>query len=295
MPEMDPVKFKMTLTLPHPASVFGISIHGVQPLFFVQNLLHVPDRNILSKICAKTLSDADKYWIPQLNSPNITFNPIFTAAEGLNKRTPTREEFIEQYFLAQRQIKENLPLVAFTPHTEATLSESYALVDNIADRRQRESAFLIDVAPLVAIRSSDKQLFGKEQKVLSCAANHGLTGGSLSLLAALSCLYESSTGTPVSTGRGVLHPKAIYTSENAHNCLSDLLALELLVASSSLGIGQNVFITADKNLGRFWQSLGATATAPVNGRGTGSFQLTTKLLHRIDDRGLARLESVFSS
>jgi hypothetical protein len=108
-------------------------------------------------------------------------------------------------------------------------------------------------------------------------------------------LYESAEGNVAAPGRGVLHPKASYSPENAHNCLSDLLALELVVASSSLGIGHNAFITADKNLGRFWKVLGASATQPINGRGTGTFQITTKLLQRIDDNGLARLESWFSS
>ena len=295
MSEIKEVTFNMTLTLPHPASVFGITIHGVQPLFLIRDLLHVSDRNILTRICAKNPSDADKYWIPQLNSPDITFNPIFTAAEGSSKKTPTHDEFIESYFLAEKRIREHLPLVAFTPHTEATLSHSYALVEDLADRRRRESAFLIKAAPLVAVRSPDDRLLAKEQEILRYATDHGLNGGSLSLLAVLSCLYESAGENLAAPGRGVLHPKATYTPENAHNCLSDLLALELLVASSSLGIGHNAFITADKNLGRFWQALGASATQPINGRGTGKFQITTKLLHRIDDNGLARLKSLFSS
>jgi hypothetical protein len=295
MSETQGVTFNMTLTLPQPASVFGITIHGVQPLFLIRDLLHVPDRNILTRICAKNPSDADKYWIPQLNSTEITFNPIFTAAEGSSRREPTRLEFIEAYFLAENKIREHLPLVAFVPHSEATLSQSYALIEDIADRRRRESEFLISVAPLVTVRSPDEKLPAKAQEILRRAVDHGLGGGSLSLLAVLSCLYESSTDTLASPGRGVLHPKMTYTSEDAHNCLSDLLALELLVASSSLGIGRNALITADKNLGRFWQALGASATQPINGRGTGRFQITSKLLHRIDDDGLARLERLFSS
>lgn len=285
----------MTLTLPQPASVFGITIYGVQPLFLIRDLLHVPDRNILTRICAKNPSDADKYWIPQLNSEEITLNPIFIAAEGSSRRTPTRVEFIESYFLAEKKIREHLPLVTFIPHSEATLSQSYALIENIADRRRRESAFLISAAPLVTVRSADEKLRAKEQEILRHAFYHGLSGGSLSLLAVLSCLYESSREALASPGRGVLHPKATYTSEDAYNCLSDLLALELLIASSSLGIGCNALITADKNLGRFWHALGAGATQPINGRGTGKFQITSKLLHRIDDDGLERLERSLSS
>lgn len=199
------------------------------------------------------------------------------------------------YFAAEKKIREHLPLVAFTPHSEATLFHSYALVSDLEDRRRRESAFLIKAAPIVAVRSPDDKLLAKEQEILRHAADHGLNGGSLSLLAVLSCLYESPEESLASPGRGVLHPKAVYTPENAHNCLSDLLALELVVASSSLGIGQNAFITADKNLGRFWQALSARATQPINGRGTGKFRITTKLLHRIDDDGLARLERLLSS
>jgi hypothetical protein len=295
MSEIRATTLKMTLKFPHPASIFGITINGIQPLFMIRGLLHVLDRNLLTIVRSVNSSAADKYWIAQLNSQDITFNPIFTAAEGNRKKTPTRNEFVDLYFSAQDLIKEYLPLASFIPHTEVSLLESYALVENIADRRSRESSFLVRVAPLVANRCTDKDLLKQEQEILAIASSYGLTGGSLSLLAVLSCLYESTGGTPISPGRGVLHPKLIYTHENAHNCLSDLLALEFILATSSLEIGQHAFITGDKKLGRFWQSLGATATAPVNDRGTGKFQIRKELLHRIDESGLARLQDVFAS
>lgn len=287
-------KFSLMLTLPHPASIFGITMNGVQPLSLVRNLIHVPDRNILTRICAKNPSDADKYWIAQLNLPDIIFNPFFTAVEGSNKKTPTRDEFIKSYFLAEKQIKKYLPLISVIPHSETTLSKSYALVEDIAHRWRRESEFLIATAPLVTTRYSDNKLLEKEQEILQYAIDHELNGGSLSLLAVLSCLYEDSRGSRAAPGRGVLNPKVAYTAENAYNCLSDLFALELLVASSSFEIGHYAFITADKNLARFWQALDASATEPINGNGTGKFKITKKLFQRIDDNGLARLENLLS-
>ena len=246
MSEIGAVRIEMKLTLPHPVTVFGISIDGVQPLFLVRKFLHVPDRNILSKICSERLSDADSYWINQLNSNEITFNPIFTAAEGVNRRTPTRQEFIDQYFVSQEKISRHLPLVSFTPHTEESISQSYALIDEISEKRLRESSFLIESAPLVASRSADSQLLAVENKIFLLAKKYGIAGPVLPLLAILSCLYESADGS-TSAGRGVLHPKVNCSLNDAHNSLSDLLAIELLLASASLGIGHNVFITGEFN------------------------------------------------
>jgi hypothetical protein len=121
-----------------------------------------------------------------------------------------------------------------------------------------------------------------------------MRGSALSLLAVLSCLYENQSGLPNSTGRGVLHPKINYSPQVAHNCLSDLLALELVLVSSSLGLGSNSFITGDKKLGRFWQSLEATAGTPINGKGRAHFRITEKLMNRITDQDAQRLQAAFS-
>jgi hypothetical protein len=288
------VKFKATINLAHPATIFGLTIDGVQPLFLIKERLHILDRNLLTKIRKSNKSDADKYWIEQLNSPSVTINPIFAATEGRSKRTPTQDEFCAEYFAAESQIKQYLPQARLIPHTAKTVAASYALVEDLRNRRDRETEFLLRAVPLVTARHADKDLRKKEDQIVELAYSHSLTGGSLSLLATLSCLYESTSGTPPSTGRGVLHPKANYTEQMAHNSLSDLLALELLVVGSSLGLGNNAFISSDRRLGRFWQSLEATAGAPIDGKGRGNFRISTKLLHRIDDQGLERLKNIFS-
>lgn len=288
--ETSRVRISGTLQLLHPATIFGITIQGVLPLFLLGGRLHILDRNLLSKIGDQNASESDKYWLSQLNSPSVTINPIFAATEGKSKRTPTIEEFSDEYFSAEAQIKKHLPLASLIPHTAQTVSSSYALVEDLRNRRERETEFLMRVVPLVAARPSDKDLLRREESILSIAETHGVTEGALSLLAVLSCLYEDSTGTPTSTGREVIHPKETYTAQMAHNCLSDLLALELVIVSSSLGLGDNAFISGDKRLGRFWQSLEATAGVPVEGKGRGHFRVTERLLNRIDNKGLERLQ-----
>lgn len=289
-----PVKITGTLKLLHPATIFGISVDGVQPLFLLGGKLHILDRNLFSKIRNPNASDADKYWISQLNSPTVTINPIFAATEGKLRRTPTLNEFCEEYFSAEAQIKKHLPLASLTPHNQETVSDSYALVEDLRNRRERETEFLLETAPLVAERSSDKDLQKKTESIIRIAASHGLTSGALSLLAVLSCLYESTSGYPVSTGRGVLHPKLNYTTQMAHNCLSDLLALELVIVGSSLSLCDSAFISGDRKLGRFWQSLDARAGLPINGKGRGHFRITNRLLHRVDDGGVQWLQNELS-
>lgn len=284
--------FRAKVKLPYPASIFGITLSGLQPLSMIRNRLHVFDRSVLGKLRSTVRLESDQYWISTLNAPEITINPIFAATEGSSQRIPTREEFVQEYFKAEAVVKEHLPLASLIPHTQETVSASYALVEDLCERRGRESEFLTEAAPLVAQRVSAAKLLKTENRILSIAHSHGLTGGSLSLLAVLSCLYESESGA-LAPGRGVLKPKTPYTAKMAHNCLSDLLALELMVAMASLLLEDGAFISADKNLGRFWQALGATATQPLNGKATGRFRVTAKLLHRIDDKGLERLKGLF--
>lgn len=293
MTKVTGMRLRAAISLRHPATIFGITIDGVQPLFFIKERLHLVDRNIMSKIRSSNKSDADKYWIEQLNSPCVTINPIFTAAEGRSRRLPTKDEFCSEYFSAEAQIKEYLPRAMLTPHTSITLEESYALVEGLRRRREQETEFLMCAVPLVCTRCPDRDLRKKEEEIIELAYSHSLKGGSLSLLATLSCLYESTSGTPQSTGRGVLHPKEKYTAEMAHNSLSDLLALQMIFVGSSFGMGSAAFISGDKKLGRFWQSLGATAGEPINGKGRGNFLIGNKLFHRIDDSGLERLKSEF--
>lgn len=294
MTDVKGVRFSAKVTLPFPATIFGITINGVQPLSVIRDRLHVFDRSVVSRLRAPVRSESDQYWISQLDSPDITINPIFAATEENSRRTPSREEFVQEYFKAEAVVRSYLPSASLIPHTEKTVSDSYALIEDIFERRSRETEFLLKAAPLVVQRVSVSDLISRERQIVSLAHSHGLTGGSLSLLAVLSCLYESDAGVPIAPGRGVLKPKTLYTADMAHNCLSDLLALELMVALASLLLGNGAFISADKNLGRFWQALGATATEPRHGRATGKFRITTKLLHRIDDDGLERLEKLFN-
>jgi hypothetical protein len=288
------ITFSAVVKLPYPATIFGITVDGIQPLPFIRDRLHVLDRSVISRLCAPAQAESDQYWISQLDSPDITINPIFAATEGKDRRTPSRDEFVQEYFRTEAVVRRSLPSASLIPHTEKTVADSYALVEDICERRIRETAFLLAAVPLVVQRVSTSELISREREVLSLAQSHGLTGGSLSLLAVLSCLYESDTHTSAAPGRGVLKPKAAYTADMAHHCLSDILALELMVALSSFQLGNGAFISADQKLGRFWQALGATSTEPRNGKATGTFRINAELLHRIDDNGLERLERLFT-
>lgn len=294
MPQIKTLKFKASVRLPHPVTIFAITIEGLQPLFLVGGRLRILDRNLISRIRDPRKSAADKYWISQLNSPGSLINPIFSAFEGWRRRTPTKDEFVAEYFVAEAVVREHLPQARLIPHNNESIAASYALVEDLASRREQEASFLLKAAPLVAVRPSHQELRKIEEKVLAAAASCGMTGSPLSLLAVLSCLYESKSGTPASTGRGVLHPKRDYSALIAHNCLSDLLALELVLVSSSLGLGRNAFITGDRRLGKFWQSLGATAGEPVNGKARANFFVTEKLLHRATATDMQRLQGRLS-
>lgn len=284
------VRFSFDLKLPQPLTIFALGSDGIYPLFLTRGMLHLLDRNLLTKMSDSNTSESDRYWIEQLDSPQVTVNPIFTAAEGVDRAFPTIEQFVDAYFVAEAAIRACLPNAKLTPHTRSTVAQSYAFVEDVRSRRERETRFLVAVAPLIATRSAKAKLATIEETIISTAESFELTGASLSLLAVLSCLYDSPRDPSPAPGRKVINPTRDYTPAQAHNALSDLLALEFLLATTSLAIGQHVFVTADRALARFWHAVEASAAPAQGGKATGRFRVTRKLLQEIDDAGLEHLQ-----
>jgi hypothetical protein len=167
-----------------------------------------------------------------------------------------------------------------------------------AVQAEKKTAFLLEVAPLLAHseKSAARQVL--EDKVFAAAQRAGLRRTELCVVAALSCIYEDPQlpGHKVyRPGRAVLKPKPSYSAEQAHNAAADLTSLELLVNSTTmLQDYRGVFFTEDVGLVAFWSALEAREptvpnTRPGKARTTLTVTLSEALLPGLSEEQRADL------
>lgn len=278
---MDSVRLKATLQLRYPATIFAITIHGLRPLLLVGNSLHLIDKNVVARMRASSISDADRYWLEMLNSQGRKINPILCAFEGQIRSVPSEKEFWDELVRSCEDVSRLLPKADVVTHLHDQKSGLYSLVQDLSDRYQREHSFLLEVAPSLLERASDTENRLRNERLISIAERLGIARRSLAVVAALSCLNESKSGDPPSPARRVLKPAEIQKTQNAHNALADLRALEFLIAGHAHGLGDAVLCTADRPLGRFWRTLGFKGARASGRTVTYGFDFSSELLPRL--------------
>lgn len=258
---MESVKFEMTLKFDHPITVYALVIGGWFPLSLAPAGVLLIDQNVLRVLPRlsgrRTRHDfeANRYWLTHLNAERYKINPVLCAMEGVTRTTPKYAEFTRAFEEACDLIRKHLPRASLVDFTEIHYRAAYETIEKTHPRHLRESQFLVDVSPLIFQRKSGRALKKTEDAIISISNKHGLDHFSLSLLAALSCLYESKDGEPPLIGRKIIKSSASYTPTNAHNTLADLRALEYLAAAAGVVQEEMAFCTRDKNLAAFWCAL----------------------------------------
>ncbi|WP_367154590.1 hypothetical protein [Methylomonas sp. HYX-M1] len=156
---------------------------------------------------------------------------------------------------AAEVIKAKFPNAKVTEFSNIQYQAAYEHVLRCSSRLEKESKFLISIGKTICNRPSDKNLEACKRVVLQTSDALGLDRRSLVVLAALSCVYESRDGTGFLASRKVLKPKSNYQESDAFNALSDLRALELFIAFSSIDAPKFHFCTSDRALAGIWCGL----------------------------------------
>ena len=280
----NPAELKTTVNFPHQVSVFALVDNGWLPPPFVTPSNFLVDRNVISTLekisNGSTRLDvvATNWWLGFFESKNILFNPILYALEGSERKTPSFSEFVSSFDNATIEIKKTLPKISVVSYNYEHYKAAYRLITDLSDRTKKEIAFLVCIAPLIASRVSSCDLSVLQNQILLQAKNCGLTT-TFSVLAALSCLYESNEA--FSVGRKLLKPCTNYTEKDAYNALSDLRAIEI-VAVSRAAISEKFFLcTCDKALALLWCGLSPTNAEYM---GSNSFTMTVNLNEKLFPR-----------
>jgi hypothetical protein len=244
-----------------PFTIFALQIGGFLPLCFSGADLVLVDRNVISNASnirrggSHPHNEANAWWHSFINDPRLLINPVLAAVEGSKRSIPTFDEFCNEFDRCSEVLKQAFPKARIVEYNQAAYQVTYSLVEGITGDYEAEVAFLQAAMPMVTTRNPKHRLGAIEKTLLDCAKRAGLKRPTLSLIACLSCLYESATKKTLSPGRLILKPKKIYTRVMAHNAIMDLCALQFLI-QGSIKLNPNMALcTSDKGLLKFWCAL----------------------------------------
>lgn len=229
----------------------------------------------------------DLWWVEQLNRSDVTINPAMCAIEGRRRRPPSRDEIEEEMKMASEKLKAYLPAAKIIPQSQAMYDALHEICKEMASGYKKEVDFLLEVAPLICERKGLSKARVTEEKILQVAREKGVAKSSLIPIAVMSCLYEDDRGEIPLVCRKIIKPRYGYDAADAHNCISDLRALKLLVMGSFMG--NLAFCTRDKNLAAFWCMLSPKVLYRDERRTDVTLALRAELFPRLDHDEVSRL------
>lgn len=295
--EKEQVTYTLTLDInhPHPVTAFALQIGGWMPLYLVSASMLLVDRNIvgmaekiLSGSCRKDV-EANQWWLEFINSSSVKLNPILCAMEGNSQSVPTYNEFVEQFNKSSKILKQAFHNAQVIEYTDIHYNAAYDLITELSKRHAAEQNFLVNVVPLIIHRYKEHELQKIEEKILKQASKSEIAEISFVLLAVISCLYEEKNGGGPRIGRKIIKPSKIYTKDMAHNALSDLRSLELLISVNTLNNKNIAFCTRDKNLTAFWCGIQNMNAHRVEDNVTFNFEPGQQLFPRLSPDGVLKL------
>ncbi len=282
-------------------TVFSLVRGGWTPMPFTMPPRFLVDRNVVSQLRRiregrnTPNSQALQWWTRLFEGGSATFNPLPYALEGAFRRAPSRNEFMQAYEEGVAELVQAFPRCQTIRYSPPIFDAAYSLIVDFDRRAARETAFLIEVSPMITQRPSEARLWSTAQEVLQLADRHQIPRHSLPPIAALSCVFEDAHGTVRSIGRALLKPRDNYAEEDAFNALSDIRHVEITATGQALfGPESFAFCTCDRGLARFWSALGLRGERTQREAIEWEFDLSTEIFSRLTEPDIPRLQSEIS-
>ena len=262
-----PLSVSMNVTLHADLGIYGIVPGGWLPLPFASKKIALLDRNVfirLGKLRSQLENDdldSPSSWLyRRIGLDSEIVSPILFAIEGKNQRAPTNIEMREELIRAGHNLSIGLPH-AKVQHVN--MQQRKALRNFLFEHETLLNArrkFLIEISPKLVDPAKPNARLKREQEVFLHAATHKLRRTDLVVIAAISCIYDSSPELPshkiYRPGRAIIKPKPKYTSKMSYNAVADIFSLEILINSYALlNNCDTVIYTEDQGLVAFWTAL----------------------------------------
>ncbi|ERP91235.1 hypothetical protein Q666_12075 [Marinobacter sp. ES-1] len=258
---------KMNIQFHQPVTAYALLSDGWLPFCFAPASIVLVDRNIVAT--AKSIAAeskradiaANKWWFNFFNNQNYTLNPILAALEGRNRQPPTYDEFVLEFQDASEALGEVFPNARLMDFEEQHYRAGYAISKDLKARYDSDTQFLLCASKHLLTALPEKKLGEVEEALFSLSKRLSPKPSPFVILAAVSCLYEDPKNPELNIGRNIIKPKENYSESSAHNAISDLRSLELLLCFQQLQGPSPIFCTRDRALLNFWLAILHTRVA----------------------------------
>jgi len=255
------------------------------------------DQNVFSIFDRHLRSDRNPALPPDflmlLRERESSFSPILYMMEGqLGRPSETVEELEASYDRFASRIATHFPKAKTVPPREQSAPGALSLLKQRKERYVRECAFLVEVAPLLIPETGRAKRDQVWDQLEASAARHGVPRMSYVFMAVL---CATSTSPEFNAGRMILKPRPGFDRGDAHNAVSDLIALELMNNVIAAFPGKwPVFLTHDRGLALLWN--GARTHSHVRGPSHTRFRVTflRPLFDRLTPEQDARLVAMIA-
>ncbi len=279
-------------------SIYIMELGGWLPLSFANYNSILLDRNIISSIKQikenklRENTKATDWWLKFYKESEFTINPLLYAFEGQYQRFPNYTEFCKSFDEASDELKEYFPKAKIIKYPKKAIYQKvYELLMEVSEQNILEQEFLINAAPLVANRVSDKELNHRQNAIDDLAEKYGILGESLLYYLIVSCLYDPKDGSSYLPARKILKPKENYTKKEAYNAIADINAITLFIQSLSLQNFMMPVCTCDKPLAAFWAAINPLKRTVKNKKINIEFQPTKYLFPRLSTKEIESFAS----
>lgn len=293
----------VTIDSKHPLPFYALVPNGWLPVSLVEPNYLLIDQNVVITIekllAGKThlgMAEAD-WWLNFIIQSNLTLNPLLYAFEGKKRLAGSEADFKSDFAEASATLQEKFADAKIISFSDAQIKMVYAEMNKIAAHRVNDSAFLKQVAPLIAKDVSKPKLAAVQEEIFKIARATGVSKNSFALFAALSAIfYQPQSGhgrLQFNPAKKILKPCDSYSDEMVYNALSDLQSLEIyagsLALSASFDLPPFALVTADKAVALFGCGLDIHNLKLDAGGVSFQITLTEHLFRRLDDHLRAEL------
>ncbi|MDU0113337.1 hypothetical protein RT723_10085 [Psychrosphaera aquimarina] len=259
--DYNPSKANQTVHVPldfhENLTVFSLVDNGWLPAPFTIPPTFLIDRNILSTFEGSQKGKAhyseNSWWFNPFHKSNkdsLEINVIFSALEGDKRKLPEFDIFLKNIEECSQIVTKQFKNVIVSELTNFQLKIIY---DFLTKNYNDFIGFLMEVSPFIYQSVSYKNKNSILDKIFNLAKKYKLKEHSHILLLAIACLYESpASNSRKKFARKILKPKENYSMEIAHNCIFDVLFIDLLLLLKHYANTNYSGLSADKPLSIYW-------------------------------------------
>lgn len=259
--------FTTTLESPFTAHAIGLVRGGWLPSALAatrENAVVFPDRNIITEVVSRFEGGRSRGRNPDFldlfEGRPIKINPMIAVMEGNGRALQTPDQMRQQLDEAVGKLTRALPQAKLMVGP-GSVQGLQGVMENKRRAFERDRALLKAMAPSISRPVAWRDIDTRWTAILAAADAHEVPRASFLVLALLSALVHPRGRC---AAKRLLKPHDGYGDTHAHNALSDLRALEMLLHCLAVFPDfETQLCTKDRQLALFWVGAGISEIEQV--------------------------------